>query len=850
MRGTNMKSRNQRVVNSVRSGSAEVHVCCCQLTAQPRGGFRMVKKGKKESETPSKETFEPLSFEGKTPATVVLLLSSPEEDILIKACETVHAFAERGDENKVSLLGLGALEPLCQLITHNNRLVKRNAFMALGIMSTHGDVKSAMKQVNVIPSIIGKLSLDEDTVVQEFGTLCLASLSVDFVCKTQIFDNNGLPPVIQLLSSPDPDVKKNSLEIIFNLVQDNPSRLAIHELGVIPPLLELLKSDFPVIQHLALKTLQNVTTVKDTRNTFREEQGFDRLMGIVNNKDLHDLHAEALQVVANCLNDSECLEFIYKGGGLTQLMEFLLTPSKPEIQANTVKCIARVAQSPENRKLLHEQNVENILVELLSVADDGVKTVTCEAVATMSSHLPSKDIFRDLKSIPSVVRLLRSESLMVREAATKALSDLTHNNWLNAFAVYEAGGHEHLLQQLSECCPSTVASAAATLANMAEQDEIRCSILSHGAMHALVEPLKSTNTQVVVNTTLCLAALACDTASRAEFQKAGGLRTLVDLLHSNHKDVLHNACLAVNICASDEPTTVEMCKFGALEMLKEINQSVNRRNRFSELAMTSLLKSNLPVKYSLTGCLSSTDLIMDGFYDAGKAIPGQRVLSLEELSGQSVDERRAIIVINTATEDTTDVSEERCSLSEADISIKGNHKTSRKKEEDKQKDEDQPHSPTEKRWKMMNDVSLQVLVKEAKESILPLNDEREQYVALARLVSKAMGGGVELEKLHEFQWNLHLSELKFQLQSNVVPIGMISRGIFCHRALLFKCLADCIGLSCTLVRGEYNRAWNEVLLFSPAGSSAQPSCYIVDLMHSPGSMLRVNTPAAVQYQTI
>lgn len=55
--------------------------------------------------------------------------------------------------------------------------------------------------------------------MHEFATLCLNSLSMDLVCKIQIFDNNGLPPLIQLLSSPDPDVKKNSLEIIFNLVQ-------------------------------------------------------------------------------------------------------------------------------------------------------------------------------------------------------------------------------------------------------------------------------------------------------------------------------------------------------------------------------------------------------------------------------------------------------------------------------------------------------------------------------------------------------------------------------------------------------------------------------------------------------
>ncbi|XP_026216971.1 armadillo repeat-containing protein 3 isoform X1 [Anabas testudineus] len=797
----------------------------------------MGKKVKKESETPCKETFEALPVVGKTPATVVLLLSSPEEDILIKACEAIHTFAEKGDESKVSLLGLGALEPLCQLITHNNKLVRRNAFMALGIMATNGDVKSALNKIDVTPLIIDKLSLEvhsiwsststqDDTVIHEFATLCLASLSVDFVCKVQIFDNNGLPPLIKLLSSPDPDVKKNSLEIIFNLVQDYQSRLAVHELGGIPPLLELLHSDFPVIQHLTLKTLQNITTDKDTRNAFREQHGFEKLIDILNNTDFSDLHAEALQVVANCLSDSESVQLIHKDGGLTRLMDFLLTPNMPEIQSNAVKCISRVAKSSENRKVLHEHNVEKVLVELLSVADIGVKTSACQAVAAMSFHLSSKDRFRDLGGIPAVVQGLSSESLALRQAATQALSNLTYNNKHSAFAVFEAGGHEILVQQLNGSCPRMVANAAATLGNMARHEIICCSILSHGAIPALVEPLKSTDTQVLVNTTQCLTVLACDTEARAELQRAGGLQPLVSLLQSYHKEVLSNTCFAVHVYACEESAAVEMCKHGALEILQEINQSVNRKSSYSELAMISLLNCNLSVKYSLTGHLASTDVIVDGFYDAGKASAGQRILTLEELFKQPVNQHRPIIVVNTSTENKT--------------------------EDDTQKDETKCEFPTKKVWKMMDD-SLQVLIKEVKESILPLH-EHEQYAALARLVSEAMGGPVRMEKLHEFPWVLHLSELKFQLQSNVIPIGLITKGIYYHRALLFKCLADCIGISCTLVRGEYNRAWNEVLLFDgpPArnGCSSQPCRYIVDLMHQPGSLLAADTAAAVQYQTI
>lgn len=61
-----------------------------------------------------------------------------------------------------------------------------------------------------------------------------------------------------------------------------------------------------------------------------------------------------------------------------------------------------------------------------------------------------------------------------------------------------------------------------------------------------------------------------------------------------------------------------------------------------------------------------------------------------------------------------------------------------------------------------------------------------RMATVVRLVSEAMGGAVELEKLYEFPWVSHLSELKFQLQSNIIPIGLIKKGIYYHRALLFK----------------------------------------------------------------
>lgn len=117
--------------------------------------------------------------------------------------------------------------------------------------------------------------------------------------------------------------------------------------------------------------------------------------------------------------------------------------------------------------------------------------------------------------------------------------------------------------------------------------------------------------------------------------------------------------------------------FRALEKLQAINQSQNRKSCYSNLAMITLVNANMSIKYSLTGHLSATDIITDGFYDVGKvfareliimdveklqkvqlfshtagvfpqAHAGERILTLEELAQQPVNQHKPIIVVNTS----------------------------------------------------------------------------------------------------------------------------------------------------------------------------------------------------------
>lgn len=68
-----------------------------------------------------------------------------------------------------------------------------------------------------------------------------------------------------------------------------------------------------------------------------------------------------------------------------------------------------------------------------------------------------------------------------------------------------------------------------------------------------------------------------------------------------------------------------------------------------------------------------------------------------------------------------------------------------------------------------------------------------------------------------------------------------------------QALADKIGIGCSLVRGDYGRAWNEVQLMNESrkgliGALPPPEVYIVDLMFHPGGLMKLRSREADLYR--
>ncbi|CAL5021692.1 unnamed protein product [Urochloa decumbens] len=113
-------------------------------------------------------------------------------------------------------------------------------------------------------------------------------------------------------------------------------------------------------------------------------------------------------------------------------------------------------------------------------------------------------------------------------------------------------------------------------------------------------------------------------------------------------------------------------------------------------------------------------------------------------------------------------------------------------------------------------------------------DSKEIATRLAGAVSAKMGGSVAATEEHELgpRWRETVGFLKISSGSAVLPIGKLSIGFCCHRALLFKTLADSINLPCRIVKGcKYCKAGAAASCLVRFGHDRE---YLIDLIGNPG----------------
>ena len=164
--------------------------------------------------------------------------------------------------------------------------------------------------------MISMLNPDLDPLTNEYAAMWLKNMCEDYSTKTVVAMSQGaVTNLINMLASNDADAIFNSLGAIDKLMDDYQTRHLVREYKGIEPILNLMKSEFPQIQELVFSSLSKLTHNAENREAFRELGGLEKLVDFLSNPDQKDMHINCLNVLSNCLEDTQCLDvgffFVY-----------------------------------------------------------------------------------------------------------------------------------------------------------------------------------------------------------------------------------------------------------------------------------------------------------------------------------------------------------------------------------------------------------------------------------------------------------------------------------------------------------------------------------------------------------
>ncbi|XP_073957467.1 uncharacterized protein isoform X2 [Choristoneura fumiferana] len=703
----------------------------------------------------------------------------------------------------------------------------------------------------------------EDVFVLEFASLVLSELTREPLGCEQLVSANILSSLFsRMKNSLDPDVQKNCLQTLSNLLDDPvcASEVTKNQQFSWPSLLALMQSKFLAIQHAALRTVdQLICRYKDevVQKTFRASTGVLDLCDILESYEFRDVHTMVLGVLRNYVETEENAAHLYQSGCILRLLAYL-EMALPAMKPHCLAVLTKMSFTANGRDALFETGTDLVFCHQLLSSNVELLADAAMGVANMTKLLPAAVRMSDTNIIEALCAILNDDAAIwfyIRMNSIRALAELCRIIPKAAFSLVEPktfAALRNINKKFKDNPIEAQRLAVQCYINLQNYHVSTKAMLNADFMQELLNIMTRIDINLKIMTSTVLTGLMTEDGAKDLFTSRKGEEVISSNLSIEHIGLRTALCTVIAASVTDEGADVYL-ELGTIHYMVG-----NRLARYVvgawEPALEAIFRHHPSAKFAYTGGLDINDFTREGFYVQKRM--GESFPTIQELMSSLPPHHDPVFIcqFHQSPYDATSTLDIRTPYRKSD-SRAGSTSLSRLRLPLPEDVNLRAYLLKLRIWFGEPSKSLHYFEVENAHYEVRYRDKCEEVSAtlkqraqlLAEFVCEQMSGVDQERDCSMPTVNLHLADLMNDLNSRVIGLGWVRAGGAVERALLYKVLADRVGLPCALRRRGGAHAWCEVAVPEqdpdekdiednyPAGLLRRN--YVVDLMLRPGRLL-------------
>lgn len=355
-----------------------------------------------------------------------------------------------------------------------------------------------------IQSLLSSSEGNQELALRNIINFCLEEPN-----RVMVRQHGGIPPVVKLLSSPNPEIQGLAAHALANLALQPDNRTAVRETGdAIQTLVRVLsETHHDSVREKLLAAIANLCVDDPTnRQEFSRVGLIKTVVSVLNSSSTatsDDVIKRALTTIVNTSFDPTAQRDLVTSGGVHAILP-LASSSNLEKQTNSAWALAALTMGgPDVQKALHDSGALPVFVRLLGSGNPNAEMKALTALVNLSGNDLLQRPLMVAQAIPAAIAHISSPNVTCVRLALQSLQNLALNSECR-LAVHGSGGVQKIMGVLRAGCTTrehveTMPHALRVVINLTGDQRVRRAFVDEGAI-PIVERLTNERDATVSGT--------------------------------------------------------------------------------------------------------------------------------------------------------------------------------------------------------------------------------------------------------------------------------------------------------------------------------------------------------------